>query len=60
MAFCPQEVLRLASGRFNALGYPPAEVLHPEACTGCGHCARMCPEAAITVTITRLARAGAV
>ncbi|MEW6047087.1 MAG: 4Fe-4S binding protein [Bacillota bacterium] len=55
IAFCPENVLALSSGDFNALGYRPATVVHPEACTGCTHCARMCPEAAITITVTQKA-----
>lgn len=51
ISFCPEGVLALSSGEFNALGYQPAIVVKPDACTGCAHCARMCPEAAITIAV---------
>jgi len=46
---CPQEILRLAEGRFNAKGYRPVEVTNPEACTGCAMCATICPDVVFTV-----------
>jgi 2-oxoglutarate ferredoxin oxidoreductase subunit delta len=45
---CPQHVIILAEDRINAKGYHPAE-LSLDGCTGCGICAIICPEAAITV-----------
>jgi 2-oxoglutarate ferredoxin oxidoreductase subunit delta len=49
-AFCPKGVLKLAAG-INRMGYTPAEVNAETArdCTGCGICALMCPDVAITV-----------
>jgi 2-oxoglutarate ferredoxin oxidoreductase subunit delta len=52
---CPQDVMQLAE-RLNTGGYHPAELKAQGAasgaasgCTGCGICAIVCPEAAITV-----------
>ena len=33
----------------NAMGHHPVVLVHPEACTSCAKCARMCPDAALTV-----------
>ena len=49
VAFCPQQVLRLAEGRFNTKGYTPVEVANPAACTGCAMCALVCPDVVFTV-----------
>ena len=51
---CPQEILRLADGRFNAKGYQPVEVVDMEKCTGCVVCAVICPD--VVFTVYRLAR----
>jgi 2-oxoglutarate ferredoxin oxidoreductase subunit delta len=48
VANCPQDVLGLDEDHITAKGYHPA-VLITEGCTGCGICAVVCPEAAITV-----------
>jgi len=45
---CPQHVIGLSTSRLTPKGYHPA-VLIAEGCTGCGICAIVCPEAAITV-----------
>ena len=46
---CPTDVLTLADGRFNTLGYRPVEVAKAEACTGCAVCAIICPDVVFTV-----------
>ena len=45
---CPQDVLGLDLNQMTAKGYHPA-VLIAQGCTGCGICAIVCPDAAITV-----------
>ncbi len=49
ISFCPQDMLGLAKGRFNAIGYRPVVVVEPEACTGCEICAIVCPDSVFTV-----------
>jgi 2-oxoglutarate ferredoxin oxidoreductase subunit delta len=34
---------------FNAKGYHPPQVRHPQSCVACGLCAMLCPEFAIFV-----------
>jgi 2-oxoglutarate ferredoxin oxidoreductase subunit delta len=45
---CPQEVLVFDMDRLTPKGYHPAKMTQ-ETCTGCGICAVICPDAAITV-----------
>jgi 2-oxoglutarate ferredoxin oxidoreductase subunit delta len=42
IAFCPPNVLQLATNRYNEAGYPPIEL--KEGCTGCEMCYRVCPD----------------
>ncbi len=46
---CPHDVLALDMERLTPKGYHPAHMVIPEACTGCGICSNVCPDAAITV-----------
>jgi 2-oxoglutarate ferredoxin oxidoreductase subunit delta len=45
---CPQHVMALDMVRLTPKGYHPV-VLFTDGCTGCGICAIVCPEAALTV-----------
>jgi len=47
--FCPKGVIGIEKSRINALGYHPANAVHPENCNGCAICARMCPDLVIEV-----------
>ena len=46
---CPLHILRLAPKRVNIKGYPYAEQVKVEQCTGCASCAIVCPDACISV-----------
>jgi 2-oxoglutarate ferredoxin oxidoreductase subunit delta len=47
---CPQGILHMSRGRFNARGYRPVELVDPEAkCTGCALCALICPDVVLTI-----------
>lgn len=48
VTFCPKNVLT-AGDKINKQGYYTPVVSDVSACTACGTCARMCPEAAIKV-----------
>lgn len=47
---CRFGVIRLSSpDKVNKSGYRYLEAYNPEACTGCGMCARMCPDSVLAV-----------
>jgi 2-oxoglutarate ferredoxin oxidoreductase subunit delta len=46
---CAPHALALDAIHVNALGYHPARLIDPAACTSCAKCARMCPDAALTI-----------
>ncbi len=46
---CPQSILVLVEGRFNAKGYNPISVTNMDECTGCAVCAIVCPDVVFSV-----------
>ena len=46
---CQPGALALDTGSVNAMGHHAVQLVHPEACTSCAKCARMCPDAALTI-----------
>jgi 2-oxoglutarate ferredoxin oxidoreductase subunit delta len=44
--YCPRDVLEI-SERFNAKGYHPPELKHPDLCVNCHYCEAICPDFAI-------------
>jgi 2-oxoglutarate ferredoxin oxidoreductase subunit delta len=51
VAVCPKNVLELAK-EVNAKGYFPAYQARPEDCIKCAICCSMCPDVAITISLT--------
>jgi len=46
---CPPHVLALDERSVNPMGHHPVELVDPAGCTSCAKCARMCPDAGLTV-----------
>ena len=46
---CEPHVLALDERGVNALGHHPVALTDPDGCTSCAKCARMCPDAVLTV-----------
>jgi len=49
VTFCPSHCLALNTSDTNTYGLHYAYLAEPDKCVGCGSCAVMCPDAAITV-----------
>ena len=49
VAFCKQECVVMSEDRFTPLGDLLPVVSHPDECTACGVCGRLCPHYAINV-----------
>jgi len=48
VSVCGRSAMGFAQ-KINSRGFHPAFLLRPEECTGCAHCALMCPDACITI-----------
>ncbi len=46
---CAPGALELDMSHVNAMGHHPARLAKPDACTSCAKCARMCPDAALSI-----------
>lgn len=46
---CAPHVLALDAGSVNAMGHHPVQLTDPAGCTSCAKCARVCPDAALTI-----------
>ena len=49
VAICPTHALALEPLRVNPLGHHPVRLTTPADCTSCAFCARVCPDAVLTV-----------
>jgi 2-oxoglutarate ferredoxin oxidoreductase subunit delta len=49
VAVCPKAILALDETRVNVQGYHPVHITNPAACTSDAHCARVCPDCALTI-----------
>jgi 2-oxoglutarate ferredoxin oxidoreductase subunit delta len=46
---CAPHVLALDDGVVNAMGYHPVRLTDEDGCTSCAKCARMCPDAVLSI-----------
>jgi 2-oxoglutarate ferredoxin oxidoreductase subunit delta len=46
---CAPHVLELDVTLVNAMGHHPVHLIDPAGCTSCAKCARVCPDAALTI-----------
>jgi 2-oxoglutarate ferredoxin oxidoreductase subunit delta len=46
---CAPNALALDAVHVNAMGHHPVVLSDPDACTSCAKCARMCPDAALSI-----------
>ncbi len=46
---CAPHVLELEVTLVNAMGHHPVRLVDPPGCTSCAKCARVCPDAALTI-----------
>ena len=46
---CAPGALALDTAHVNSMGHHPAVLVDPDACTSCAKCARMCPDAALSI-----------
>jgi 2-oxoglutarate ferredoxin oxidoreductase subunit delta len=46
---CAPNVLELDTSLVNAMGHHPVHLVDAEGCTSCAKCARVCPDAALTI-----------
>jgi 2-oxoglutarate ferredoxin oxidoreductase subunit delta len=46
---CAPKALALDNVHVNAMGHHPVVLVDPDACTSCAKCARMCPDAALSI-----------
>ena len=49
VAICPPHALQLDLTIVNPLGHHPVRLVSPATCTSCAFCARVCPDAVLTV-----------
>ncbi len=48
---CEPRALALDDLHVNQLGYHPVQLVDADACTSCAKCARMCPDAALSIFV---------